>query len=109
LRAQVFYDAKDAAAFCLQAQQLLSQQKWPNPSKLDSLDEQLIPLASHTTNPVYSSNMGTSSTFLSSLSKSKNVKPHSSPDGMPMLISHSQSPIRVDSSLGPFDLSIASL
>uniref|UniRef100_A0A7S3VNQ7 Guanylate cyclase domain-containing protein n=2 Tax=Dunaliella tertiolecta TaxID=3047 RepID=A0A7S3VNQ7_DUNTE len=27
----VFYDAKDAAAFCLQAQQMLSMQQWPSP------------------------------------------------------------------------------
>eukprot|EP00983_Pelagomonas_calceolata_P077555 1153917-Pelagomonas_calceolata.AAC.3 len=31
IHAQVFYDAKDAAAFCLQAQQMLSMQQWPSP------------------------------------------------------------------------------
>eukprot|EP00983_Pelagomonas_calceolata_P107744 1159381-Pelagomonas_calceolata.AAC.13 len=49
--AQVFYDAKDAVAFCLQAQQMLSMQQWPIHKEINS-EEQSTPLMSSYVNPV---------------------------------------------------------
>eukprot|EP00983_Pelagomonas_calceolata_P017864 560411-Pelagomonas_calceolata.AAC.3 len=48
---QVFYDAKDAVAFCLQAQQMLSMQQWPSPKETSS-EEQATSLMSSYVNPI---------------------------------------------------------
>eukprot|EP00200_Dunaliella_tertiolecta_P006484 CAMPEP_0202342542 /NCGR_PEP_ID=MMETSP1126-20121109/3063_1 /ASSEMBLY_ACC=CAM_ASM_000457 /TAXON_ID=3047 /ORGANISM="Dunaliella tertiolecta, Strain CCMP1320" /LENGTH=1296 /DNA_ID=CAMNT_0048933515 /DNA_START=311 /DNA_END=4201 /DNA_ORIENTATION=- len=47
----VFYDAKDAVAFCLQAQQMLSMQQWPSPKETSS-EEQATSLMSSYVNPI---------------------------------------------------------
>eukprot|EP00983_Pelagomonas_calceolata_P082764 1156013-Pelagomonas_calceolata.AAC.11 len=44
--AQVFYDAKDAVAFCLQAQQMLGLQQWPSPKEENGDDDHSTPLTS---------------------------------------------------------------
>ncbi|KAF5828609.1 hypothetical protein DUNSADRAFT_17322 [Dunaliella salina] len=47
----VFYDAKDAVAFCLQAQQMLSMQQWPSHEDANN-EEQSAPLMPSYANPV---------------------------------------------------------
>eukprot|EP00200_Dunaliella_tertiolecta_P016199 CAMPEP_0202420912 /NCGR_PEP_ID=MMETSP1128-20130828/50064_1 /ASSEMBLY_ACC=CAM_ASM_000463 /TAXON_ID=3047 /ORGANISM="Dunaliella tertiolecta, Strain CCMP1320" /LENGTH=971 /DNA_ID=CAMNT_0049028911 /DNA_START=73 /DNA_END=2985 /DNA_ORIENTATION=- len=42
----VFYDAKDAVAFCLQAQQMLGLQQWPSPKEENGDDDHSTPLTS---------------------------------------------------------------